>query len=358
MKKLMYLVAMSALLFACSDNDDPSPATESEAGVTFEISAVNGMQNGISRAPVYSQDATQHVTRVSVYTFLYDSGSSNYVYNRTFDITGWDDGTTFKRYTVDSAQPLNPGDYKFLAVGRDASDMFTITDTSTNPTFDEMTASITQSGNESEIFAGWSQATINDQGKGGRISIEMTRKVAGVLGYFKNVPQMIDAATVTSLRLTATDSNQKVNLTNGTAITTAVQPYEIININLTGQSVAGGVYTGNDLSGKGVVKLPNSQLGGSFFMPVSAVKLTLALYDSGGNVLKSWVVKDSGGSNTFDILANHFYSLGSKYKINSTDGGGTPSTNDDDSAIDLLTDQSIVISINPAWDTIHNLVIE
>lgn len=50
---------------------------------------------------------------------------------------------------------------------------------------------------------------------GTRVSIEMTRKVAGVLGYFKNVPQVLNGSTVKYLRLKVSNSNQQVNLTNG-----------------------------------------------------------------------------------------------------------------------------------------------
>ena len=70
--------------------------------------------------PVYSQEATQHVTRVSVYAFV--QNGSTYLHQKTYDITGWTDGTTFKRFAVPDADKLPVGVYKFLAVGRDASD--------------------------------------------------------------------------------------------------------------------------------------------------------------------------------------------------------------------------------------------
>ena len=73
MKKLMFLVAASLFVFAaCSSEDDSSPEVNPEnAAITFELSAVNGLTDGIgTRMPVYSQEATQHVTRVSVYAFV------------------------------------------------------------------------------------------------------------------------------------------------------------------------------------------------------------------------------------------------------------------------------------------------
>lgn len=352
MKKFMYLVAMSTLLFACSENDNLAPATEPEAGVTFEISAIEGMKNGAdTRSSLYSQEAAQHVTQVVVHAFK-DNGT-DYVYSKSYTIDNWTDGMTFKRYAV--TDKLAEGDYKFLAIGREASDMFTITTPSSTTTFDGMEAGIAQSGDENEIFSGWKQATVTNDG--GRVSIDMTRMVAGVLGYFKNIPATINGTPVKYLRLSLTDSNQAVNLTNGTGINGATTAYNLIDMDLSAQPIVNEVYTGNDLSAQGVVKVANSQLSGSYLIPVSGIQITLGLYDAGGNPLKSWVVKDSNGDATFNILANHFYSLGTKAQTGNVNGG-TPEPGDDDAPIDLLTDQSIVISISPAWTLVHDLVIQ
>ena len=59
MKKLMFLVAASLFVFAaCSSEDDPSSEVNPENnGITFELSAVNGLTDGIgTRMPVYSQE--------------------------------------------------------------------------------------------------------------------------------------------------------------------------------------------------------------------------------------------------------------------------------------------------------------
>lgn len=49
MKKLMFLVAASLFVFAaCSNEDDPSSEVNPEnSGITFELSAVNGLTDGI-----------------------------------------------------------------------------------------------------------------------------------------------------------------------------------------------------------------------------------------------------------------------------------------------------------------------
>lgn len=87
----MFLAMLSMFLFACSDNDNPAPSSENaETGVTFEISAVNELKDGgTSRGSIYSQEATQHVTRVVVYAFL--NNGSDYVYSKSFTIR---DGAT------------------------------------------------------------------------------------------------------------------------------------------------------------------------------------------------------------------------------------------------------------------------
>ena len=354
----MFLALASALLAACSENDNPSWETndDSESGsVAFHISAVNELDaQAQTKNSLYSQEAVQHVTRVSIYAFKYNG--TDYVYTKSYSIPDWSDGTTFKRYVVDKNNLLDAGTYKFLAVGRDASDKFTLTDTSASPTFPNMLAQIAQNGDEEELFAGSADATVTD--KGTRVSIAMTRKVAGFLGYFVNIPQIINGDTVRYVRLNVSNANQAVNLTTGSGINTSETPFHVIDMDLSGQEVANGVYTGNDLSGQGVVKIANSQLSGAYYMPVSGVSLTLGLYSPAGNALKVWNIQDSnGGTSKFDILANHFYSLGTKAMAGNTTGG-TTDPGDDDATIDLMTDQNIVISISPAWELIHNLVIQ
>lgn len=357
MKKLLFLAMASALMFACSESDDSLPVDNGlqKGQVVFDISAVNDLNHGTTRGNIYSQEATQHVTNVMVYAFM--NNGSDYVYTRSYTISGWSDGTTFMSYEVADADKLAEGNYMFLAVGRDAADLYTVTSPVAGTSYSSMMASIMNSGDETEIFAGSVQAQIASQGS--RISIPMTRKVAGVLGYFKNVPQMLNNVAVKYLRLTASNANQQVNLTNGVGINTNITPYNIINMDLSAQSVSNGVYTGNDLSAQGVVKVPNSQLSGSYLIPVSGANLTLSLCDANGNILQSWSVVDATNSNNtvFNITANHFYSLGMKKQAGNVTGG-TSNPNDADNPIDLLLDQNIVVTINPAWDMIHDLVIQ
>lgn len=354
MKKILLIAMASAVMLACSKSEQ-SPADDPQDGsVVFDLSASSRSDGTtVSKTPVYSQEAVQHVTRVTVYAFMLTG--SDYVFTKSYDVPGWTDGLTFKRYVVADNNKLAPGDYKFLAVGRDASDQFTVTaPTASSTKFQDMTASISAAGNETEIFAGSGQAQVMSQGT--RVTITMTRQVAGVLGYFKNVPQELDGQTVKYLRLIVSNANKQVNLTSGVGAMPVSANDTLFNMDLSGQAVNGGIYAGNDLSAQGVQKIANSQLNGAFVMPVAGITMTLGLYSTSNAVIRTWTVYDNGNS-SFDLIANHFYSLGKKVQASSTTGG-TPDPGDDDQAIDLLVDQAIVISISPAWTAIDDLIIQ
>lgn len=356
MKKWMFLAVASVFAFAaCSNEEDPVVQPEVQNGsVVFELSAVNQLSNGMSSravtSPVYSQEATQHVTRVTIYAFA--QSGSDYLFVTSYDVAGWQDGTTSMRYTLANGDQLSAGTYRFIVVGRDASDNFSLMEPMVNSTYNNLLATITAPGMENEIFAGTSDATFSDQG--GRVSVEMTRKVAGVLGYFKNVPQEMNGTSVKYLRLKISNSNKQVALYSGAGANPTAASYNLVDIDVSGQPVVNGYYTGNTVPG-GIAKVANSQLSGSYYMPVGAITMTLGLYDVNGVAIKEWPVKNENNATSFDVVANHFYSLGMKKVAATTDGGTPGDPSDDDNPIDLSLDQDILISINPAWTTIHNL---
>ncbi|WP_370862208.1 FimB/Mfa2 family fimbrial subunit [Parabacteroides faecis] len=356
MKNVVFLSVMSLLMFAaCSEDDSKAPVENEYGAVTFELSAVNEIEGGaVTRSPIYSQEAVQHVTQVNVYAFK--SNGTDYLFEKSYNITGWTDGTTFKRYAVPDENKLALGDYKFLAMGVGADNAFTVTTPAASTKFEDMAATIATSGNETEIFAGFAPYTIIAQGS--RVSIQMIRKVAGVLGYFKNVPTTIDGSPVKYLRLTVSASNLQVNLSTAAGSTAGVTPFNIINVDLSTQGTANDVFTGNTVEA-GVVKVPNSQLNGSYLVPVNNITLTLGLYGADGTTaLRTWAVSSPGVGTTFDILANHFYTLGRKEVASGTGGTDPNDPNDDDAPIDLLTDQTITVTISPNWTIIHDLVLQ
>lgn len=356
MKKTILLIAASALLFACSKEKDEGQPTDEPQGQVIELSTVNELTDGITTKtrPLYSQEAIQEVENVSVYVFSDNGTTTSYL--KTYTVTGWSKGLAFMRFAVPDNDKLLPGNYQLLAVGREATDNYKLPALSASTKVEDVIAHVSAPGMESEIFAGVKPITVSSQGI--RVSMQMTRKIAGVLGYFKNVPYDINGKAVKYLRLTASNADTAVILSSGNGSNPVNSSYMIFNADISGQTKNTdlGVYSGNDLSAAGVVKVPNSQLFGKFMLPVGSITLTLGLYDDTNTALKTWTVQDDG-STTFNITANQFYSLGQKVNKGDTTGGGTPDPGDDDAPIDLLKDQVIVLTIDANWADIHNLVI-
>ncbi|MBK5722937.1 FimB/Mfa2 family fimbrial subunit [Dysgonomonas sp. Marseille-P4677] len=354
MKKNIILLFMGIVLFACSNDDKVLDVQQETKGLVFDIAAKTQLTDTKSNGtPVYSQDASQSITRVSILAFK--NNGTDYYYTKTYEISGWIAGSTFKSFTVPDADKLPEGRYNFLAIGRDATDLYQINPALSSTTkMGDITAAIALSGDEYELF---SDTVQNDSvyAEGTRINLTMTRKIAGVLGYFKNVPQILNGQTVRYLRLTTNAGNKDVVVASGIGSSRDIG-YDIINIDLSTQSVTDGIYTGNTTPA-GVVKLANSQLAGAYMLPIDNLILTLGLYDENNIAIKTWQVSE-GASTTFNILPNHFYSLGVKQKPDSTTGTNPTDPGDDDEAIDLLQDQVITITIDPAWNTIHPLVIQ
>lgn len=356
MKKWMLFPVASLFVFAACTNDEnamvqPEPVN---GNVSFEISTVNRL----STRALNSQTTAQHVTDVSVYAFQNDGGG-NYLYFRTYNNTdiGWTDGTSSKIYVVpqaDATKKIPVGDYKFVAVGRETTDNYTLpTFVAGTTTYEEMIASV--SGAVTEIFSG-SSAVMSITADGARIPIEMTRAVAGVLGYFK-VPVKMNNVTVNSLVLSIDDTNTSVNLTNGAAIADVTTPATVFTIDLSAAVDADldGYY--DNVTAAGVVTLPNSRLTGAYLLPVAGVTLTLALNDATATPLKTWTVAVDGVSGPANLLANNLYSFGTKMMDDSTTNNDADPSNDDD-ALDLMTDQEIILTINPNWASVSDLTIQ
>lgn len=361
MKKVFLLAMASMLIFACSKEKNEGVLPE-EKGMVIEVAAVNELSSGLATRtrPLYSEEALQEVERVNVHVFL--SNGTNYLYDTTYAIPNWTKGTTFMRFTVPANGLLKQGVYQFLVVGQEATSNYTITTLTKSVTdINSVMASVASAGMESEIFAGVKDVEVSSTGV--RVNMQMTRQVAGVLGYFKNVPATMNGTPVKFLRLSVNSATNNaastgVLLANGNGQNPTGASYNVIDVDLSGQTVTSdGVFIGNDLNSQGVIKVANSELYGKFMLPVKGITMTLGLYDAGGNALKTWSVQSNGISG-FDINANHFYALGQKVKKGDTTGGGTPGTNDDDAPIDLLLDQSISISIDPSWNMLHNLTIQ
>lgn len=349
MNKVIFLVFASMLFFACS-NDEQMPDVQTQGGVVFEISAEShDLTKGTA---LYSSEAPQNISSVNIYVF--NAG----LYQETYAVSNWSTTTNSGSYTVSA--PLLSGTYQFLAVGREASDGFTLPTLSVGVTTPaDMEAALSAVGTAYDLFSGTTTTTL--AGTPTIVSVVMTRRVGGFLGYFTNIPQILDGDTVATLRVTASTGNQTVLLTDGSGSDPAAG-YDIMTVNLSSQTVTNGIYAGNAVGG-GVAQLANSQLGGGYLLPTDNVTLTVGLYDKNGAVIKSWTVMD-GASNTIDIMPGQFYSIGTKEIASNTTGddpdddtdNGDPS--DDDKGLSLLEGQIINVTLDPAWGTLHELTLQ
>ena len=354
MKKFFFLAAvLSGVLFtACSDEkeNEPRPGT-----IVFEVSAVNKISDGLDTRNIYSQTPVQTVSTVKVYAFKYDG--EDFKYFHTFDVTGWPAGGTNYHYEVPTDEIFTDGGvFKFVAVGQNSGDTSYTVGGASGPTISTTYDSFVATGLpiiQYDIFAGGTDAITIAEGGTARVAITMTRKVAGVMGYFSNVPTAVNGTPVTALVVIVQETgNSAVNLVTGVGGTPSIlSGFNVVGrINFASPGTpADGFYPSNNVV---AAQLDNTQLDGLFVMPMASATLKVRLYGAGsgdGQLLKEWTVKNTAGDTSFPLLANHLYSLGTKPTTNSTTG---------DNPINLSKDEVITITLSPAWDTIHGLDVQ
>ena len=405
MKNYLYVSAVGAMLLAACSNDDTVPLGGEEAvqpGSAITLT-VNSSGDGLStRAgrPVNSSEAANNVTAVRLYIY---NPSGTDVTNAAL-AAGTQNPVLWTAGPSDSATPGNNqnhkasqtvklnklatnGVYTVVAYGYNTALDYTITaGTSADDSF---IATLPAATNESELFAG--KATfnvVNGNIQAGTTSeVELRRHVAGLLGYFKNVPilypnpvsglptpvafvRVYASSHATSftfpsvLNVNGTGNNTKTRVLDlglSTLITDYLAQVTAAGTNLTKVFSIPAISTGTTAT------MPNSILKGRFLVPFAqvtgATTFTVQLEDASGTVLKTWDVVNNaltGDKKIYDVRRNYFYSIGQKVKASSIDGGTTDpgSTDDNDNPIDLSQETVITVTVNDAWDTIYNLGIE
>lgn len=379
----MAILACGLLTFSACSNDDAFNEDETNvtAGetrnveLTFNFSVNSGEQTRGGR-PLYSSEALQQVNEMKVYVFKEESGGE-YVYSEEINGSnfGFNNstavGTESHSYTL--TDKLADGTYKFLAVGYEDGYGTTFKALTMAPTtkLSELLLELNNGQNADEVFSGVSDAvTVSATSTSFNVGVELHRVVAGILGYFKNVPFQIEKdgrmVQVKHVLVNVVKKGTSAKLADRTA-NGVEDKYTIIDIDMSTYSQDGdnNWYAVPAQSGGAVATVANSVLKGAYSLPIAAVTdnntLEVVLTgDDRSTVLKTFKVKD-GDSSDFAINANHFYSLGQKKTDDDTNGGNPdPGTNpdDNDDPIDLSKDQIITITVNAAWTTIHNLTIE
>lgn len=315
--------------------------------VTLNLSAYSSLN---TKTVLTGPENFQHVTYVQLYIFKKGNNDddSYCVASENVDWKMPTGNTISQAYNV-KAQ-LEDGEYVFLAVGLDEAngnkgsdttyglpDAITAGEGNTGTKLSEAIASLAEEKTvadiaESELFAGYENVTIA-AGTNQNVTINLYRRVAGVMLYVKNPPQ--DATSVDVVLYDG--QNTKVHLLKQqgadfiTSTSTEVGAEVVISIDQSS-------FTQETVYSKGSYVLPMAG-------PATGVTFKLHIKNVSGQLIKEINIKKSdkdvwgeASAYAFPIVANNFYSIGTE---------GNP--------IDLSTDDDIVLTVNAAWEHIYEL---
>lgn len=364
-------------VYAFSAANDGGPYTFDEAiGVKAGQGGISGTEGIIT------------ITMVGTVSDYIPSTGSHIEETKKITLTGLDPAKYYKFVAVgynDADGQVNPYGEPSLEAGTTSLAAFTTSTAKTGYDIEELFA--TQSSEAKKGDA-------KDQG-----TLTLTRQVAGMLAYFKNVPATIDGKSVAAIRIYANKSFTQFTYPATTDFngTTAGSDndllMEFIMADISTGTDADGYYTFNTLSNGSVSdngssnsgKAPiakgysmptkltlveNSIFGGRYLIPYDkhydAVSgegstLTIELQDADGTALRTLKVKTdqsmSGPATQYfyDIRCNNFYSIGQKLKTDTTD---PEEPGDPDEPIDLSSKSEIKVQINDAWKVLHNMDVE
>lgn len=247
-----------------------------------------------------------------------------------------------------------------------------------------------------EVFAGYvdvkTKETVAKFTTTPRIVLE--RQVAGMLAYFKNVPALLPDATgalakvekvvvkanaqSTGFQFPAAlmSANKDLNGLNTSTSATTLLTFTISSSNASNfgsvnegdtYQFTGGYALADDMPSVSDIKLEtNTLFGARFILPyashVDSQTLTVELQDSKGTALRTLKVKTNKTSDgidayKYDIRCNNFYSIGKKLATDDTDGG-TTEPGEPDEPVDLSATDEITVTINDAWEVLHNMDVE
>ena len=386
-------LAMAALAFgllgfsACSSDDalDDSQSTVTtgemqDVELTFNINVNSGKETRGGR-PLWSSEALQQVQYMNLYIFKYDNGT--YKYDK--EITG---GNNFGFNDADNAvngdEPhsytlttkLEAGaKYKILAVGYEEgynATFKTLSLTTGTTTLAEAKIELADGVNAAdEMFSGVTKDIDLSTGTTSfNVDVELKRVVAGVLGYFKNVPYQLEnegkLVQVKHILVQVAKKGTSALLESRTASEASNGYTTIIDILLTGSKDGNNNWYANITApASGVQIEANSFLKGAYSLPIAAHEsnATLRVVLTGeqtSTILKEYPVFMDGSNNKFALDANSIYMIGHKSKADGTDGedgeeGGEGPDDKDDDPVDLSKEQILNIKVIAGWDKKYDL---
>lgn len=374
MKIHFYIPILIVLFLSACTSDEASlpPEPDGQGNVTFLFTAGSEIT---TRTVLDSPENLQHVEWVYLYIF---SGTGNAAtYSDTKEIPWPKPGdvgyqTTERRYSI----ALPPGDYTFLAIGLDDRSGETYNfpaAIATGTTLADAKAVLATGKTKeniarSELFAGYTEAIGVKESGNPAVTIDLWRRVAGVLGYFKNAP---DGTSKIQISLYTQQNGSGYLLKQ--IVESENYPYGIKNPANFNDYITSPISSAEQDKILVSIDVPTGTAetdvlsGGAYMLPVAAplivdseteYTLLVEAIASDGSIVKTMKAKmkegddlyisetgggtgimDISGPFRFPIVANHFYAMGTK-----------------DAPIDLGGGDDIVITVDPGWQGIGETI--
>ncbi len=342
---------MTALLAASCIKDEPicSTCDENPDGRGILLSFNDGTD---TRSELHSSEVDyRDVKYVYLYVFEGTGADAKCILSEDVD---WK-GDISQEHWISA--DLTADDYTFLAVGVDdnAGKVYGLT-ASYKGTLDNCLAKLAEGKDKSDmataqVFAGFTTQNVAEEDDVVKVGITLTRKVAGVLVYLRNIPCKVDfdevaggKANVTGIRLVlAQPQNTQMPMwpiaTDEAPIYGSNQMEDTEeNRTLFSYNLADIGFT-EDEDGRYFVKetqedkiLPNTLLYGAYLLPIenttqnNTLKLELiGDYIDGtgsqtGKVVKTYTIQNPEGESNFSLEENKLYCIGKKLSDDSTEG--------------------------------------
>ena len=417
---IMYTVLAAVLAVSCSKEEGLADQPETDSGFDL-VFAAQGEDLTLSRTTLEGPEALQHVSTVYLYIFDGTGADATCVAVEDVDWPYWENAQAGKntleyKYRVKYAAFDTGKEYTFVAVGLDntktAADAavdnsmktYGFTLLANNPIpigtkLDELKVSVQEDCTradiaQSEWFAGSLVLTGEQILTAKAETLNLYRRVAGVMGYFKDIPQGVEKLQICLYQ----PQNTKAWVLPQPAENGVFKDYVespavgsdgvdadtwkvLVEIEIPDGDDGADSSQGDSGTDTGAEKPAYDVKGGSYVLPARSstateeTTLCLKLIGQNGNVTLTRKIyqqtsyapvqaslsrgetdegtgiiggeDDSQGPDDeeykyhYPIIANHFYSIGTK-----------------DNPVSLADNGEIFVIINAGWDDEHNIVIK
>ena len=268
-KQYFYAMALMATLSlgSCSNSSDLDSelgnGTESveQDGQVLKLCVENGGNGISSRAgrPLFSSAAMQSINQIDLYVVNYQN---KVVLKKTISENEWKNALDYKNeghgkelsisFKTSEQQNLETGKYTIYALGYKTEHVYggvgiegasttTKNDSSIEFSAESLIATLATDKKAEEIFAGKVQVEVKDVNNkstmttatGDKINpvLVLNRQVAGVMGYFTNIPAKVGERVPAKIRLVASNKSNKMYFTSlyGKETVTGTATNNIVN---------------------------------------------------------------------------------------------------------------------------------